>query len=132
MIERKNHKSPAPIRSIRELPNYEEIKERSSTPTSPDIGESEPRPGPQPEPIPLRKKVVHLAEAGVRVIKAAANSEPVRVSDQERSHRLAICRDCEYWSEGGNRGLGECRHEKCGCTRFKHGLATERCPLDKW
>ena len=44
--------------------------------------------------------------------------------------RLAICRACPDWSDGGNLGAGKCR--VCGCSRLKHQLATERCPLGKW
>lgn len=77
-------------------------------------------------------KVKHAAQAVGRVMKAAARREPIRVSEEDRDRRLSICRACEYWNEGGNIGLGECTHAGCGCTRFKHGLATETCPLKRW
>jgi hypothetical protein len=80
----------------------------------------------------ILSKAKHAAQAGGRIIKAAAKGEQVRISDQGRDERLSICRACDLWNEGGNVGLGECTHSKCGCTRFKHGLATETCPLGKW
>lgn len=80
----------------------------------------------------LTAKAKHAAQAGSRIIKAAVSGEPVKVSAEVKEQRLAICRACELWNEGGNVGLGECTHSKCGCTRFKHGLATETCPLGKW
>ena len=38
--------------------------------------------------------------------------------------RFATCSACEHWAGK------TCR--KCGCTKLKLWLATERCPLDKW
>lgn len=77
-------------------------------------------------------KVKHAAQASSRVVQAVAHGDPVRVSAKERERRLCICKQCEYWRDGGNLGLGECRHSECGCTRIKHKLATEACPLNKW
>lgn len=85
----------------------------------------------QPKPS-LLAKAKHVAQASARIAKAAAQGERIRVSDDERARRLAICRACDLWNEGGNVGLGECKHPGCGCTRFKHGLATETCPAGKW
>lgn len=85
-------------------------------------------------PPTLADKAEHLAGAVVRVGKALLRGEPVRVPDEERDRRLAICRSCPggHWKKGGNLGLGECSHPQCGCTRFKHGWATEKCPLNLW
>lgn len=80
----------------------------------------------------LTQKAASLISAGNRVVKAKLNGQPVRVSPEERDRRLSICRACDLWNEGGNVGLGECKHPGCGCTRFKHGLATETCPAGKW
>jgi hypothetical protein len=80
----------------------------------------------------LAAKAKHATQAGVRVIRATLKGDPVKVSKKVKAKRLKICRKCEFWSEGGNIGLGECLNEKCGCTRFKHGLATETCPEGKW
>lgn len=87
---------------------------------------------PAPVPPSPAAKAVNLARAAGRVAHAALSGQDVRVSSEERERRLGICRSCDYWREDGNAGFGECQHEKCGCTRFKHGLATEDCPLDKW
>lgn len=98
------------------------------------IGEPTKRiiPGTVNPPPTLGKKIQHAAKAGVRAVKAKATGNPIRVTKEERDRRLAICRACDLWNEGGNVGLGECTHSKCGCTRFKHGLATETCPAEKW
>ena len=34
---------------------------------------------------------------------------------------------CQFWDPTGWLGLGKCKAPKCGCTRFKRWLATERC-----
>jgi hypothetical protein len=82
--------------------------------------------------VTLSIKVRNAGAAGVRILGAVARGEPVRVSDEERDRRLAICRACRHWKENGNLGFGECSHPQCGCTRFKHGLATEKCPMKLW
>ena len=48
-------------------------------------------------------------------------------SEETKSERLAICRECEFWKEGK---YGRCM--KCGCSGIKLWLATERCPIGKW
>lgn len=83
-------------------------------------------------PPTITKKVVNVAKAGGRIVSAVVRRQPIMVSEEEKDRRLSICRQCDLWSEGGNIGLGECKHPLCGCTRFKHGLATERCPAGKW
>lgn len=54
------------------------------------------------------------------------------VSEEVWRARAAVCEGCEYWDGAARFGLGKCRHKKCGCTRFKRFLATEKCPLGKW
>lgn len=86
-----------------------------------------------PLPTPsITRKIANAAKAGGRIIGAVVRGQPIMASDEERERRLAICRQCDLWSEEGNVGFGECRHSKCGCTRFKHGLVTETCPAGKW
>jgi len=80
----------------------------------------------------LSNKVRNAAKATGRIVRAVVNRDAVRVSLEERDRRLSICRKCEYWQESGNLGLGECRQPESGCTRIKHKLATEACPLNKW
>ncbi len=46
--------------------------------------------------------------------------------------RSSICESCDHWDGSARFGLGKCLHKKCGCTRMKRWLATERCPLGKW
>jgi hypothetical protein len=82
--------------------------------------------------VGVTQKLVHATQAVGRVVTAMVASNPLRVSHEVREARLAVCRACELWRESANLGLGECRHPQCGCTRFKHGLATERCPLKLW
>ena len=44
--------------------------------------------------------------------------------------RLAICAACPFWKPRARFSLGKC--DKCGCTKLKHWLATERCPDKRW
>lgn len=74
--------------------------------------------------------LVNATSALARVAVATVSGQPILASTEERDRRLAICRTCEWWAESGNLGFGKCR--KCGCTRLKQSLATERCPLAKW
>jgi hypothetical protein len=54
------------------------------------------------------------------------------VSREIYDDRAAICAPCEFWDGAARLGLGKCRHKKCGCTKMKRWLATEKCPLGKW
>ena len=49
---------------------------------------------------------------------------------EQHGQRLAICRACEYWEEGGYYGLGKCR--KCGCSGAKLWIDSSKCPIGKW
>ncbi len=77
-------------------------------------------------------QAVNLGLATRRVANAVIAREPVLVSKDEIDYRLSVCRSCDLWDENGNVGLGKCNHEKCGCTKLKQGLATEKCPINKW
>ena len=44
--------------------------------------------------------------------------------------RMNICRQCQFWQEDGNLGMGKCL--KCGCGRGKHWLPHEQCPIGLW
>jgi len=46
--------------------------------------------------------------------------------------RLHICRKCGDWDEKARKGLGKCNHKKCGCTKLKLWMRTEKCPAGKW
>lgn len=58
------------------------------------------------------------------------------VTREVYQRRTAICQGddgrpkCEHWKPGKLPWSGRCR--KCGCTKLKHWLATERCPVGKW
>jgi hypothetical protein len=54
------------------------------------------------------------------------------VSREQWSARMAVCDACPHWVPTARAGLGLCGAPGCGCTRFKHWLATEKCPLGKW
>ena len=54
------------------------------------------------------------------------------VSREIYDDRAAICAPCEFWDGAARLGLGKCTHKKCGCTKMKRWLATEKCPLGKW
>jgi len=54
------------------------------------------------------------------------------VSRETYEARAAVCEPCEFWDGAARLGLGKCRHKKCGCTKMKRWLATEKCPLGKW
>lgn len=49
---------------------------------------------------------------------------------QQIDSRLAICKGCEFWDEGGFFGLGKCK--KCGCSGAKLWLNSSKCPIEKW
>ena len=80
-----------------------------------------------PEPSALEM----AGHAGVALAKWSAAGWPIAPAPV-RAVRHAICRGCEFWDPAGWVGFGKCRHQKCGCSRMKHALATERCPIDKW
>lgn len=119
-----HHHKPTPLSLTPE--QIESIRRKQSAAESP-IRPSDQQPAPS-----LLAKAKHITQASARIAKAAVQGERIRVSPEERDRRLAICRACDLWNEGGNVGLGECKHPGCGCTRFKHGLANETCPLGHW
>ena len=76
--------------------------------------------------------VANATKAAARVASAVVRREPVKVPDEILAVRQSICEACEYWQPDGNLGLGKCSHKRCGCTKFKLQLATERCPDGLW
>lgn len=52
--------------------------------------------------------------------------------EEEFNSRYKICSNCEFWDAKARFELGKCNHKKCGCTKFKLWLKTEKCPIDKW
>lgn len=54
------------------------------------------------------------------------------VTEAQYQARTLICEGCEFYDAQAWLGFGKCRHKKCGCTRFKRLMATEKCPEGKW
>jgi hypothetical protein len=77
-------------------------------------------------PLTIPQLASNFGKATLRWARAGF---PV-VNKQEWTHRLETCRSCPAWSEDARRGLGKCA--MCYCTKAKHFLATETCPLKKW
>ena len=87
--------------------------------------------GHKPEPT-LAGQIVNGTKAAARVARAVILRQPVMVPKEMLAVRRAICDACELWDASGNAGLGKCKHPRCGCSRFKLTLATERCPDGLW
>lgn len=68
---------------------------------------------------------------GRAVAKWASAGFPV-VEEGDYQARLAACQACSHWDGAARLGLGKCRAPKCGCTRLKLWLRTEKCPMGKW
>lgn len=54
------------------------------------------------------------------------------VSEEIYKARRAACDSCPLWDGAARGGWGKCQHKKCGCTKYKLLLATEKCPDGKW
>jgi len=54
------------------------------------------------------------------------------VPKEQFDARSAVCASCEFWDNQARMGLGKCTHKRCGCTKMKRWIATERCPIGKW
>ena len=85
------------------------------------------------EPLPQPSWDEMIGHLGTALVKWAASGFKI-APPEVRAERYAICRACGYWKDDGNLGLGKCTHHKCGCTKAKFHLASERCPDDppKW
>ena len=66
---------------------------------------------------------------GASVMAWAVSGFPI-VDRATFDQRLATCAACPFWKPRARFTLGKC--EKCGCTKLKHWLATERCPDKRW
>lgn len=91
-------------------------------------GEGAPAVRGRPSPVGIWLKI---ARAVVAVQIWAKAGFPV-AAFAVRLERRAICEACPAWRPKGNLGLGECVDPRCGCSRLKRWLATERCPAGKW
>jgi heterodisulfide reductase subunit A-like polyferredoxin len=69
------------------------------------------------------------ATAAARAAGAISEGKELKVSDEEKEKRLAICNSCPHKEEL----IGQPRCGACGCfLKLKASLATEKCPKDKW
>ncbi len=87
--------------------------------------------GSKPISIPQPTLADLAANFSAATTRWVAAGFPV-VSSEVHAARMAVCKDCEFWDGGARLGLGKCKQPSCHCTRFKHWLATEKCPLAKW
>ncbi len=76
----------------------------------------------------MKDSAAHLAEALGRWAFAGFPVATSKVVDA----RKAACQKCEFWDGSARLGLGKCNHEKCGCTKLKWWLSTEKCPDGRW
>ena len=70
--------------------------------------------------------------AAWRAAQALLRGDALLVGADIYAARADACNACEYWDASARLGLGKCKHAKCGCTKFKRWMATEKCPLGKW
>jgi hypothetical protein len=69
----------------------------------------------------------NLGNSIVRNIKSVAAGNPLKISDEESSIRLEICKSCEFFNANAQ------RCNKCGCNMaVKTYLKAEKCPVGKW
>jgi len=86
-----------------------------------------PRP-PLPEPPTIGEMLTNFAGA---MLRWAGSGFPV-VDEVTFRLRLEQCRACRFWDEQARANAGKCHHPKCGCTKAKLWLASEKCPIVKW
>lgn len=82
---------------------------------------------PVPKGPSFLQKAVNFAGAAAKHVMCGSRSVPDEVAEQ----RLAICKECEFFSAEDV----TCRHKKCGCKMvIKATWADQKCPLDppKW
>jgi hypothetical protein len=70
--------------------------------------------------------------AAWRATQSLLRGDTLLVDAEIYAARADACNACEYWDASARLGLGKCKHKKCGCTKFKRWLTTEKCPLGKW
>ena len=88
-------------------------------------------PAEPPPPIQEPSLADLAGNFAVATARWAAAGFPV-VGEPAYAARSATCAGCEFWDDSARLGLGKCHHTKCGCTRFKRWLTTERCPMGQW
>lgn len=80
-----------------------------------------------PDPSPLE-----MAQNFGKALSKWAAAGFETVDRETYDLRMQTCRECPHWDGAARFGLGKCRAPGCGCSKFKHWLATEKCPLGKW
>jgi hypothetical protein len=81
----------------------------------------------EPDLPPLATMAANLAQAAVAEASALIAGTP-RVSDEEASRRLEICRSCTPHFRHS-----DARCSLCGCySKYKTRLRSQHCPLGKW
>ena len=105
---------------------------RDLNPPAPILDHKDSRIASNQNSVGITTKAKNLVKATARVIEASFERNEIFVNKEEKERRMNICNACNMWKPSGNLGMGECTHEKCGCTKLKRGLATEKCPLNKW
>ena len=78
---------------------------------------------------PLPSGIEIAKNFGASILAWAVSGFPI-VDRATFDQRLATCAACSFWKPRVRFTLGKC--EKCGCTKLKHWLATERCPDKRW
>jgi hypothetical protein len=84
-----------------------------------------------PTPIPEPTLADLASNFGSAISRWTAAGFPT-VDAETYATRTTICAGCPLWDAKARFGLGKCTHKKCGCTKFKRWLTTEKCPLGKW
>lgn len=91
---------------------------------------------PEVPPEPAESSLFRLSlQFATSMVQWAKAGMPV-VPWEEFKRRLEICQGsptqprCNQYHPGSTFGLARCT--KCGCTKLKLFIGTERCPLNKW
>jgi hypothetical protein len=68
-----------------------------------------------------------LFKTGVDALKSGFKANAIFATAEEKERRLEICKGCDYFNHRTE------RCNRCGCKmRYKSGLTTAKCPLNKW
>jgi len=69
----------------------------------------------------------NLIGSVVRNVQSVASGNPLKITKEEASSRLNVCKACSFFDASKER----CK--KCGCNMaVKTYLKAEKCPLNKW
>ena len=79
-------------------------------------------------PLDTKQVLKNFGSAAKRWVKAGFEVVPKAVFD----NRSKICEECPFWSGNTTPGYPINFCTKCGCTKLKAYLPTEKCPIGKW